>query len=238
MSSPPGEMRAAPSPPGRSTSGDSGADRRRRRVEPAQPGRIPPQTTVTVAPETTSPEAAGDLGHRPPVNGSVRPALSSVRPAPVPVPGVAPSPPSHAGVVTRLLAAAVDTVAVVVLAALLDLGAAGARFLWSPVNFRWPQPTAFVVVAVLFVVAVVYLAVGWALAGRTYGAKLMGLRVLSSRHELLGWIRSVLRAVVCVLWPVGLLWCGVSRTRRSVADLVVRTVVVYDARPYAGVRGP
>jgi uncharacterized RDD family membrane protein YckC len=161
-----------------------------------------------------------------------------VRPAPVPVLGVAPSPPGHAGVVTRLLAAAVDTVAVVVVAALLDLGAAGARFLWSPVNFRWPQPTTFVVVAVLFVVAVVYLAAGWALAGRTYGAKLMGLRVLSSRHELLGWIRSVLRALVCVLWPVGLLWCGVSRTRRSVADLVVRTVVVYDARPYAGVRGP
>jgi uncharacterized RDD family membrane protein YckC len=238
MSSPPGERHAAPSPPGSGAGGDTGAASRRRRVDTAHPGRIPPQTTVTVAPENTSLVAAGDVGHRPPVNGSVRPALSSVRPAPVPVPGVAPSPPGHAGVVTRLLAAAVDTVAVVVVAALLDLGAAGARFLWSPVNFRWPQPTTFVVVVVLLVVAVVYLAAGWALAGRTYGAKLMGLRVLSSRYELLGWIRSVLRALVCVLWPVGLLWCGVSRTRRSVADLVVRTVVVYDAGPYAGVRGP
>lgn len=237
MSSPPGERHAAPSPPGRSAGGDNGAASRRRRVDTAHPGRIPPQTTVTGASETTSLVAAGEVGHRPPVNGSVRPALSAVRPAPVPVPGAGP-PLSHAGVVTRLLAAAVDTVAVVVLAVMLDLAAAGARFLWSPVNFRWPQPTAFVVVAVLFVVAVVYLTAGWALAGRTYGAKLMGLRVLSARYELVGWTRSVLRALVCVLWPVGLLWCGISRTRRSVADLVVRTVVVYDDRPYAGVRGP
>jgi uncharacterized RDD family membrane protein YckC len=139
-------------------------------------------------------------------------------------------------VVTRLLAAVIDTVVVVVLVAVLDLAAAGARFLWSPADFQWPRPTAWVVAEVLLAVAVVYLTVGWALAGRTYGAKLMGLRVLSPRYELLGWIRSVLRALVCVLWPVGLLWCGVSRTRRSVADLVVRTVVVYDARPYTRVR--
>jgi uncharacterized RDD family membrane protein YckC len=142
-----------------------------------------------------------------------------------------PSLPSHAGVVTRTLSAAVDAVAVAGLVALLDLGAAGARFLWSPREFRWPQPSTPAVVAVLLAVAVVYLAAGWALAGRTYGAKLMGLRVLSSRHAPLGWIRSVLRAVVCVAWPVGLLWCGISRTRRSVADLVLRTVVVYDDRP-------
>jgi uncharacterized RDD family membrane protein YckC len=90
---------------------------------------------------------------------------------------------------------------------------------------------------VLLAVAVGYLAVGWAIAGRTYGARLLGLRVLSSRLELLGWMRSVLRAAVCVLWPVGLLWCGVSSSRRSVADLVVRSVVVYDTHPYAQVPG-
>jgi uncharacterized RDD family membrane protein YckC len=143
---------------------------------------------------------------------------------------------AHAGVVTRLLAAAVDGVVVVVLTALLDLAAAGARFLWSPVDFRWPQPTVAVSVVVLLVVAVVYLAAGWALAGRTYGSRLMGLRVLSSRNELLGWTRSILRALISVVWPVGLLWCGISRTRSSLADVVLRTVVVYDAQPYAHVR--
>ncbi len=199
------------------------------------PGRIPPQTTVTAAPETTSRPGPGPAVGRPTVGG---PAAAPT--APVPAVAAAPWSPSPAGVVTRLLAAAVDALAVVALAALLDLGAAGARFLWSPSDFRWPRPTSTLVVEVLLVVAVAYLAAGWALAGRTYGAKLIGLRVLSSRHELLGWARSVLRALVCVVWPVGLLWSAVSRTRRSVADLVVGSVVVYDARPYpsAGQSGP
>jgi uncharacterized RDD family membrane protein YckC len=142
-----------------------------------------------------------------------------------------------AGVVTRSLAAAVDVVAVVLVAAVLDLAAAGARFVWSPIDFSWPRPTPAVTVGVLLAVAVGYLAVGWAIAGRTYGARLLGLRVLSSRLELLGWTSSVLRAAVCVLWPIGLLWCGVSPSRRSVADLVVRSVVVYDTHPYAQVPG-
>jgi uncharacterized RDD family membrane protein YckC len=154
-----------------------------------------------------------------------------------PVPLV-PSTLTHAGVVTRLLAAGVDAAAVVLVTVSLDLIAAGARFLWSPVDFRWPRPGTAVTMLALVVVAVGYLTVGWAMAGRTYGARLLGLRVLSARHELLGWTRSVLRAVICVLWPVGLFWCGISRTRRSVADVVVGTVVVYDARPYAPGRHP
>jgi uncharacterized RDD family membrane protein YckC len=178
-------------------------------------GRIPSQTTVAVAPDSYS-----------------GPPTTAVRAAPAVVLPAASAPPRSAGVVTRLLAAAVDAVAVVALAALLDLGAAGARFLWSPMDFRWPHVATPVLIGVLLAVAVAYLAAGWALAGRTYGSKLMGLRVLSTRHGLLGWTRSILRALVCVLWPVGLLWCAVSRTRRSVADLVLATVVVYDARPY------
>jgi uncharacterized RDD family membrane protein YckC len=173
------------------------------------------------------------------VNGERRTAV------PRPLVGVAPAAttgqgesvpwpvPAHAGVVTRLLAAALDAVIVVVLTALIDLGAAGARFLWSPVDFRWPRPTPALSVVVLLLVAVVYLAAAWALTGRTYGSRLMGLRVLSSRNQLLGWARSILRALISVLWPVGLLWCGISRTRSSVADVLLRTVVVYDAQPYA-----
>jgi uncharacterized RDD family membrane protein YckC len=145
-------------------------------------------------------------------------------------------PPLHAGVVTRLLAAAVDAVVVVVLTALLDLAAAGARFLWSPVDFRWPRPTLTLTVCVLLLVAVVYLAAGWALTGRTYGSRLLGLRVVSRQGRLMGWTRSILRALMSVLWPLGLLWCGISRTRLSFADVVLRTVVVYDVTPYARIR--
>jgi uncharacterized RDD family membrane protein YckC len=141
-------------------------------------------------------------------------------------------PTTHAGVVTRSLAAGIDVVAVVLLAVLLDLTAAGVRFVWSPVNFRWPRPETEVIVLVLLGVAVLYLTVAWATTGRTYGGRLLGLRVLSVRGELLGWIRSFLRALASVLWPVGLLWSGVSRSRSSVQDLVLRTIVVYDAHPY------
>src|SRR4051812_24891522 len=54
-----------------------------------------------------------------------------------------------AGVVTRSLAAGVDVAVVVLVAAALDLVAAGARFAWSPVTFRWPQPAPVVTAVVL-----------------------------------------------------------------------------------------
>jgi len=38
----------------------------------------------------------------------------------------------------------------------------------------------------------------------------------------------MLRAVICVLVPIGLLWTTISPTRRSWPDIIVGTVVVYD----------
>jgi uncharacterized RDD family membrane protein YckC len=140
--------------------------------------------------------------------------------------------PAHAGVVTRVLAACVDLAVVVLATVLVDLAVAGVRFAWNPAAFRWPEPAPGGAVTVLLSVAVVYLAVAWATTGRTYGERLLGLRVLSRRHSLLGWTRSVLRALACVLFPAGLLWCGISRDRRSVQDVVLRTVVLYDSSPY------
>jgi uncharacterized RDD family membrane protein YckC len=147
-------------------------------------------------------------------------------------------PPVHAGVVTRVLAACVDLAAVFVVALIVDLGAAGIRFAWSPVRFRWPQPGALVTSLVIVGLAVVYLTVAWAMTGRTYGARLLGLRVVSTRLVLVGWPRSFLRALVCVVFPVGLLWSAVSTSRRSVQDLVFRTFVVYDPPTYAVVPAP
>ena len=42
----------------------------------------------------------------------------------------------------------------------------------------------------------------------------------------------MLRAVTCVVFPVGLLWSAFSAHRYSLHDIVFRTVVVYDAKPY------
>ena len=164
--------------------------------------------------------------------------MTRVDPTSAAVPEMASQPTTHAGVVTRVLAACVDLAAVALLTVLLDLATAGVRFAWSPVTFRWPQPAAGVAALVLLAVAVVYLAVAWAMTGRTYGARLLGLRVLSSRHMLLGWTRSVLRALTCVLLPVGLLWSGVSANRRSLQDIVFRSVVVYDSNPYVTPTAP
>jgi uncharacterized RDD family membrane protein YckC len=135
----------------------------------------------------------------------------------------------HAGVVTRVLAAAVDLAAVVLVTVLIDLGAAGVRFAWAPARFQWPQPGVLGSATAVLAVSVVYLVVAWATVGRTYGARLLGLRVLSRRHTELGWARSVLRAVAYVVFPVGLLWCGISSSRRSLQDVLVGSVVVYDA---------
>jgi len=143
---------------------------------------------------------------------------------------------THAGVVTRLLAAGVDVVVVVLMTVALDLAAAGMRFVWSPADFQWPRPAVLTAGVVIVIVAVLYLTVAWATTGRTYGDRLLGLRVLSGRGELLGWVRSFLRAAASVFWPVGLLWSGISRTRSSLQDLVFRTVVVYDAHPYMDAR--
>jgi uncharacterized RDD family membrane protein YckC len=134
----------------------------------------------------------------------------------------------HAGVVTRVLAACVDLGSVLLGAVLLDLAAAGVRFVWSPVTFRWPQPAVPVMGVAVLLVGVVYLTVAWAVTGRTYGERLLGLRVLSLRFELLGWVRSFLRALACVVFPVGLLWSALSGQRHSLQDIVFRTVVVYD----------
>ena len=144
----------------------------------------------------------------------------------------------NAGVVTRVLAACVDLLTVVAATILLDLGAAGVRFVWSPVTFRWPQPGVAVSGLVVIGVGVLYLSVAWATTGRTYGERLLGLRVLSRRHTLLGWTRAIARAITCVIFPVGLVWSAFSAHRHSLQDVVFRTVVVYDTEPYRYPGGP
>jgi hypothetical protein len=133
-----------------------------------------------------------------------------------------------AGVVTRLLGAALDAGTVVALTFLLYLGAAGLRFMWWPASFRWPHPPAQVSVAAVVVVAVLYLTIGWVTTGRSVGGSVLGFRVLSRRRELLGWPRAGARAAMYVLFPLGLALAAVGPTRRSLQDLLVRSTVVYD----------
>ena len=81
------------------------------------------------------------------------------------------------------------------------------------------------------VVTTIYLAVGWVTTGRTLGDQVAGLRVVRASGPLMGLVRALLRALLCVLFPIGLLWCVASRRKASVQDLLVRTSVVYDWLP-------
>lgn len=132
--------------------------------------------------------------------------------------------------VTRLAAAAVD--AVVVLAILLaEYGfVAALLFIVNPLGFSFPRPARWLTVSAALVSAVGYLAVAWTATGRTYGASLLGLRVVRADGLLLSPVRALARALLCVLFPVGLLWCAMSTRNRSLQDLLLRTQVVYDWR--------
>lgn len=140
----------------------------------------------------------------------------------------APASATTAGVVTRLLAAAVDLAVVLVALGLLVLVAAGARFLWSPVSFRWPAPPSELSLLLGALCAVGYLAVAWSETGRTYGGALLGVRVVDRDGGPLDRGRAALRAVLCLVFPLGLLWVAVSASRRSLQDLVVSSSVRYD----------
>jgi uncharacterized RDD family membrane protein YckC len=74
----------------------------------------------------------------------------------------------------------------------------------------------------------IYLWVGWATTGRTIGKQVMGLRVVNHRGELMRPGGALLRALACVVFPVGLLWSLFSSHNRSLQDVVLRTSVIYD----------
>lgn len=141
---------------------------------------------------------------------------------------VTPPVTRPAGIVTRLLAAALDTLAVLLLLGAVFVGVTAVGFLVSPLSFRWPTPPPTLSSLVGLLLAVGYLTVCWATSGRTCGAAVLGLRVLSIGRGRLGWARAFLRALLYVIFPVGLLWSAVSRERRSMQDFVIRSIVVYD----------
>ncbi|TGD89301.1 RDD family protein [Mycolicibacterium sp. CH28] len=143
----------------------------------------------------------------------------------------------NAGIVSRGLAALVDMAVVIVTMGALYLGLVLTTLMVNPAAFRFPAPNVVFSSAVTFVVAVLYLTLCWTLSGRTVGAVLLGVRVAGRRAEPLRVAVALLRAAACVVFPIGLLWVGVDRQRRSVQDIVLGTRVVYDRpAPSAPVR--
>lgn len=134
----------------------------------------------------------------------------------------------RAGFVSRIVADAIDLGVVWALGLSGLLFAGVVRYLLTGPPFRTPAVPSWLAAAAGMVIAVCYLASGWAATGRTLGKQVAGLRVTDRSGGRLTLRRALVRAVLCLAFPAGLLWILVSRRNASVQDLLVGTVVVYD----------
>jgi len=134
----------------------------------------------------------------------------------------------RAGIVTRLLAATVDGVVGALGVALGYAAVVGFVFVIDPRGFRFVDVGFGLLFAAWLGLVTIYLALAWATTGRTYGARLLGLRVVDSSGGRVRPGVALLRALLCVFVPLVLFWVIVSSENRSAADLLLRTSVVYD----------
>jgi uncharacterized RDD family membrane protein YckC len=134
----------------------------------------------------------------------------------------------RAGLVTRLIASAVDGVVIALVVGVIWGGAVLTRFLLHPRSFSLPQLSFLWRTTFVLGLLVLYLTVGWTTSGRTYGAHVMGLRVVNFRGGRLRPVTAFVRAVFCAFFPIGLFWVPASRSNRSLQDTVLRSSVIYD----------
>jgi uncharacterized RDD family membrane protein YckC len=136
-------------------------------------------------------------------------------------------PPRNAGIVSRCVAAVIDLGVVLAIIGIIYVGLILTRLALNPSSFQFPAIGVLFSTSATFGISVLYLAGCWAVSGCTAGAVVMGLRVTGRKSQRLGAVVALLRAVACVVFPVGLAWVAVDRQRRSVQDLVFRSRVVY-----------
>jgi len=134
----------------------------------------------------------------------------------------------RAGLVSRLVANAIDAIVIVLLVSVAYLSAAGLAFFFNPQNFEFPKPHLLLTTSLSTGVTAVYLALGWWISGRTPGKQVVGLRVVDFGGSPVGLGKSIARAVACVLFPLGFLWSAFSMRQASIQDLVLNTAVIYD----------
>jgi len=141
---------------------------------------------------------------------------------------------NYAGAVTRLLAHWVD---IGVAGFLFVAGSAALDYLLRSIA---GIDLAAEDVGVWYAVAgVVWLFAYWwlsiAVAGKTFGKALLGLRVLSREGDVLSASRAAVRALSLplsyVLFGTGFLGIVVGRERRALHDIIAGSAVVYDWGP-------
>jgi uncharacterized RDD family membrane protein YckC len=132
----------------------------------------------------------------------------------------------RAGIVSRVLANAVDLAILVVVLGAGYLGWSAWLFLRRGASFQFPTVTYRGTYLVGAIVLTLLFTVAWSTTGRSYGDRLLGLRVIDRRGQRMGFAAAFVRAVLCVAFPPLLFWAIVNRG--SVQDLVLRTAVIYD----------
>ena len=70
---------------------------------------------------------------------------------------------------------------------------------------------------------VCYLTVTWTAVGRAYGDHLLGLAMIDRRGRRPHLLLVLVRAVLCGIFLIGVLWVAGSHSNRSVQDIVLRT---------------
>jgi uncharacterized RDD family membrane protein YckC len=164
--------------------------------------------------------------------------MTSAEGVPSAVPSEArPYQGQRAGMVTRTIAAVVDSMVVFLVVAVGIVSVNAGSFVLDPRGFQVLGTSRAVLVDVALGTAILYLAGSWTIVGRSYGCWLMGLRIVDPRGRSPRLMMALLRAILYVVFPVGLLWCGVGRSRKSLQDLLLRTSVVYDWMPEHRPRG-
>jgi uncharacterized RDD family membrane protein YckC len=133
----------------------------------------------------------------------------------------------RAGFVSRALAGVIDAAVVCAVTAGVVVGWSLFRSLGEQ-TFELSLPGTWGAFALGEALLCVYLWIGWSTTGRSIGKQVMGLRVVNPRGELMRSGLALLRAVLCVIFPMGLLWSLFSRHNHSVADAVLRTSVIHD----------
>jgi uncharacterized RDD family membrane protein YckC len=147
---------------------------------------------------------------------------------PIP-PQVWPHQGRPAGLVTRTAAGVVDLLVVLALLIGAYLAVNAFLFVINPRHFHLLAVSAVFSRTASLVVLTLYLSAAWAITGKTFGGQVMGLRVVSSSGgPVRAWV-ALLRAILCTLFPIGLVLC-VMRRHRSLQDMLLRTRVVYDWR--------
>jgi uncharacterized RDD family membrane protein YckC len=140
----------------------------------------------------------------------------------------------RAGFVTRVLAVAIDVGIVFLLYTATLYAYAVIHYLLTSKPLTLPTPDTWVRNLVAAGVAFAYLVSAWASTGRTLGAQVLGLAVVTDRGGPLSPLRAASRAIVCLLIAIpSLLWILVSKKNAALHDLICGTAVVYDWRGHA-----